>query len=272
MKNQYSIDSSIEILNQYTIDSSIEVLNLVLLCLHTKDLTERQELSSMLYSVKHKTDYIIIDFRNTLGQDHVEVVSMVNQYTSKVAEFGYDIIHKAENVDQLTAKVYELQLIAFRIKEHVLLIKMKSNLDSLIKLLSSSDIVEPANAQPISHDSTQNTYIYHGTGTIQALNIQRVGYLEACIIGKVKPVILFTTELWYARHLAVAKVGFKRYAVLRTKLANTFSLLVKGRNNNGDEYITYNNVPLCSLEIQADDGNWYLLDKWNVLKEEPLGT
>ena len=83
--------------------------------------------------------------------------------------------------------------------------------------------------------------------------------------GEEKPSISFTNDLNYAKYYASVKGGI----ILRTKLDDDFKLSPRIRNNKGDEYITFHNIPSSNLEIMTNFG-WKLLDKWNVVFNEPL--
>lgn len=117
---------------------------------------------------------------------------------------------------------------------------------------------------------TDSVYIYHGTGKGQALNIQRDGFMKPNKTGEEQPSISFTNDLNYAKYYASAKGGASNKVLLRTKLDDTFKLSTKIRNNKGDEYITFNNVPSSDLEILTGNNGWQLLNNWNVIFDEPL--
>lgn len=110
-------------------------------------------------------------------------------------------------------------------------------------------------------------YIYHGTGKGQALNIQRDGYMKLNKTGEEKPSISFTKNMNYARYYAKSKGGLSKMVILRTKLNNDFHLSPRILKNNGDEYITFKNVPSSDLEIMTDKGLWIPLNDWDVLSE-----
>lgn len=117
-----------------------------------------------------------------------------------------------------------------------------------------------------------NTYIYHGTGKGQALNIQRDGYMKPNKTGEERPSISFTNDLNYAKYYGKSKGGLSKMCILRTKLTDDYQLSPKILNNKGDEYITFKNVPSSDLEIMTKNGEWQPLDNWNVIFDEPLNT
>jgi hypothetical protein len=78
--------------------------------------------------------------------------------------------------------------------------------------------------------------------------------------GEEHPSISFTDDLDYAKYYASVKGG----VILRTKLDSSFKLSPRIKNNKGDEYITFNNIPSSNLEIMTNFG-WKPLDEWNVI-------
>jgi len=56
--------------------------------------------------------------------------------------------------------------------------------------------------------------------------------------------------------------------ILRTALDPSFKLSPRIRNNKGDEYITFNKVPVSKLEVLTPTGNWNPLSSWNVIFDE----
>lgn len=58
--------------------------------------------------------------------------------------------------------------------------------------------------------------------------------------------------------------------ILRTKLKDKFKLSPRIKNNKGDEFITFENIPSSDLEIMSSDSTWHPLDNWNVIFDEPL--
>jgi hypothetical protein len=115
----------------------------------------------------------------------------------------------------------------------------------------------------------EDNYIYHGTGKGQALNIQRDGFMKPNNTGEELPSISFTNDLDYAKYYAKSKGGIDKMIILRTKLNNDFKLSPRIRKNKGDEYITFNEIPSSKLEILTGS-EWCLLNKWNVIFDEPL--
>ena len=113
-------------------------------------------------------------------------------------------------------------------------------------------------------------YIYHGTGKGQALNIQRDGYMKPNKTGEIEPSISFTNDIEYAKYYAKSKGGISKMCILRTKMNDNFQLSPRIKNNKGDEYITFENIPSSKLEIMTNYSNWYPLDNWNVIFDEPL--
>ena len=109
-------------------------------------------------------------------------------------------------------------------------------------------------------------YIYHGTGKGQARSIQRDGFMKTNRTGEQEPSISFTNDLNYAKYYASTKGG----CILRTKLNDDFKLSPRIKNNKGDEYISFKEVPSSSLEVLTNNGEWKLLDNWNVIFDEPL--
>lgn len=113
-------------------------------------------------------------------------------------------------------------------------------------------------------------YIYHGTGKGQALNIQKDGFMKLNSTGEIKPSISFTLNIEYAKYYANAKGGTNKMVILRTKLNNNFHISPRIRNNKGDEYITFKNIPSSELEILTLNNGWQPLNNWNVIFDEPL--
>lgn len=113
-------------------------------------------------------------------------------------------------------------------------------------------------------------YIYHGTGKGQARNIQRDGYMKTNRTGEEESSISFTDDLNYAKYYAKSKGGESKMCILRTKLDNDFKLSPRIKNNKGDEYITFKEVPSSSLEVLTNNGEWKPLDSWDVIFDEPL--
>ena len=109
-------------------------------------------------------------------------------------------------------------------------------------------------------------YIYHGTGKDQARSIQRDGFMKTNRTGEQEPSISFTNDLNYAKYYARTKGG----CILRTKINDDFKLSPRIKNNKGDEYITFKEVPASSLEVLTNNGEWKPLDNWNVIFDEPL--
>ena len=132
----------------------------------------------------------------------------------------------------------------------------KSN--KLIKQLLKENIME------------NNVYIYHGTGKGQALRIQKDGIMKLNKTGEINPSISFTDNLDYAKYYAKSKGGISKMCILRTKLDNTFQLSPRIKNNKGDEYVTFKNIPASNLEIMDGKNNWHPLNEWNVVFDEPL--
>ena len=124
--------------------------------------------------------------------------------------------------------------------------------------------------QLVNDNITQGTYIYHGTGKGQALNIQRDGYMKPNNTGEEQPSISFTNNLDYAKYYAKSKGGISKMCIFRTKLTDDYKLSPRIVNNKGDEYITFKNVPSLNLEVMAFKGGWQPLDNWNVIFDEPL--
>lgn len=116
----------------------------------------------------------------------------------------------------------------------------------------------------------KSTYIYHGTGKGQALNIQRCGFMKPNNVGEEQPSISFTNDLNYAYYYAKAKGGVSKMCVLRTKLTDDFQLSSRIVNNKGDEYVTYQPIPSSALEILTTDNIWKQLNGWDVIFNEPL--
>jgi hypothetical protein len=113
-------------------------------------------------------------------------------------------------------------------------------------------------------------YIYHGTGKGQALNIQRDGFMKTNNTGEEYPSISFTNDLDYAKYYAISKGGSSKMTILRTKLNDDFIISPRIINNKGIEYVTFKNVLSSDLEVLSKNGNWYPLDGWNVIFDEPL--
>lgn len=128
-----------------------------------------------------------------------------------------------------------------------------------------ADMVLKYELNSMNENNETASYIYHGTGKGQALNIQRDGYLKPNNTGEKYPSISFTNDLDYAKYYAEMKGG----VILRTRLTNSFELSNRIANNNGAEYITFDKIPTSILEILTYDG-WKKLDKWNVIFNEPL--
>jgi len=124
-------------------------------------------------------------------------------------------------------------------------------------------------AEILNESQFQDEYIYHGTGKGQALNIQRDGYMKPNRTGEVQPSISFTNDLNYANYYAKSK-GDSNMVILRTKLNNEFMLSPRIKNNNGDEYITFNAILSSKLEILTKNSGWQPLNDWNVIFDEPL--
>jgi hypothetical protein len=114
-----------------------------------------------------------------------------------------------------------------------------------------------------------NNYVYHGTGAGQALRIQKDGFIKPNRTGEEKPSISFTNDFDYAMYYAKSKGGANG-KILRTLLTDNFKLSPRISNNKGDEYVTFNPVSSLNLEIMANDGTWHLLDRWDVVFNEPL--
>lgn len=125
-----------------------------------------------------------------------------------------------------------------------------------------------ANLREIVRKALSDSYIYHGTGKGQAQNIQRTGYMKPNNTGEISPSVSFTNDLRYAEYYAKAKGG-NRMCILRTKLNDKFILSPRIAKNKGDEYVTFEPVPVSELEVMTPIG-WKPLSDWNVIFDEPL--
>lgn len=113
-----------------------------------------------------------------------------------------------------------------------------------------------------------NSFIYHGTGKGQALNIQRDGFMKPNKTGEEFPSISFTNDIDYANYYAKSKGGADKMVILRTKLTNKFTLSTRIANNKGDEYITFEPVSSNDLEILTPNNTWVSLNNWDVIFNE----
>lgn len=112
-------------------------------------------------------------------------------------------------------------------------------------------------------------YIYHGTGKGQAKNIQNDGFMKPNNTGEGKPSISFTDDIDYAKYYAISKSSRDNMVILRIEKDDRFKLSPRIKNNSGTEYITFDEVKSNELEVLSKDGNWYKLDEWNVIFDEP---
>lgn len=118
-------------------------------------------------------------------------------------------------------------------------------------------------------DGLDNNYIYHGTGKGQALNIQKDGVMKPNNTGEEHPSISFTNDINYAKYYANAKGGTDKMVILKTKLTNDFTLSPRIKNNKGDEYVTFNEIPTSNIDILCPDNKWRPLNDWDVIFNEP---
>lgn len=116
-------------------------------------------------------------------------------------------------------------------------------------------------------NNNEQIYIYHGTSKGAANNIKKDGYIKTNNVGEIKPSTSFTNDIDYAKYYAMSKGGKDRMVILRTILTDDFELSNRIKNNKGDEYITFENVPVNKLEIKTKYG-WIPLIKWDVIFDE----
>lgn len=120
----------------------------------------------------------------------------------------------------------------------------------------------------IYENNDSDIYIYHGTGKGQALRIQMSGYMITNDTGDEKPSISFTNNIDYAKYYAKYKGGKDKMVILRTKLNDKFKISNKIRDNKGEEYVTFEEIPSSELEILTNSG-WVDFNSWNIIFDEP---
>lgn len=121
----------------------------------------------------------------------------------------------------------------------------------------------------LNENNISNNFIYHGTSKGAALRIQKDGMLIPYNTGEQELSVSFTNDIYYAEYYAKAKGGSDKMVILRTKLTDMYHLSPRIKNNNGDEYITFNPVPSSELEILTHKNEWFLLNKWDIIFDEP---
>jgi len=117
-------------------------------------------------------------------------------------------------------------------------------------------------------ENFESSYIYHGTGIGQALRIQRDKKMKLNPTGEAQPSISFSANFEYCYKFSKLKHGSKQ-VILRTKLTDDFTLSPRIKNNKGDEYVTFKEVPSNLLEILVPTG-WESLDNWDIITNKPI--
>lgn len=109
-------------------------------------------------------------------------------------------------------------------------------------------------------------YIYHGTNIDAAISIQNDGYIKPFTNdSNDKPVVSFTNDFDNAIHYANLKG--RKMVILRTSTINKyFNLSSELKYQYGDEFISYNPIPINEIEILINSEKWIPLKDWKFNK------
>ncbi|MFW6243422.1 MAG: hypothetical protein ACOC2W_04615 [bacterium] len=107
-------------------------------------------------------------------------------------------------------------------------------------------------------------YIYHGTNIDAAISIQNDKYIKPFTNDdNDKPVVSFTNDFDNAIHYANLKG--KKMVILRTSINDkNFYLSPSNKYDHGNEFISYNKIPIDNVEVLINSERWIPLKEWKL--------